>query len=397
MPLNAERQYLPSNPMEKKIKVLIVCDWYEPGYKAGGPIQSCKNLVTALNNRYQFYILTSDRDLGDNQPYPGISVNQWVQGNNDATVWYSSPGFLTRKIFLLLIKEVNPEIVYFNSMFSQQYTIMPVWALVQSRFAGKMVLSPRGMLQAGAMRRKTWKKILFLKLFKLLGWNKRIIFHATDEQEKLDILSFFPEQRVVVADNIPGVNNLTIKNRLKNQGQLRAVFISRIHPKKNLHFILEVLQTFKNNGHLILDIYGEEDDRLYTAQCKSLATQLPPHIQVTFHGALPHSKVFEELLNHHLFLLPTLGENFGHAIYEAMSSGCPVLISNKTPWQNLSSYFAGFDLPLSDIAKFQSVLNRFMCMHQDEYDQWSAGTRKYANNFLQQADFDRKYEALFGS
>ena len=382
--------------MEKKIKVLIVCDWYEPGYKAGGPIQSCKNIVAALNNRYQFYILTSDRDLGDNQSYTGIVTDQWVKGNNNATIWYSSPGLLNRENFLNLIKEVNPQIVYFNSMFSQQYTIMPVRALMQSRFAGKMILSPRGMLQAGAMQRKTLKKTLFLKLFKWLGWNKRITFHATDEQEKLDILSFFPGQAVVVADNIPGVNKLAWKNRQKNQGELRTVFISRVHPKKNLHFMLEVLKTINSKGNFILDIYGEEDDSQYTAKCKSLASQLPEFIQVNFNGALPHNRVFDVLSEYHLFLLPTLGENFGHAIYEAMSSGCPVLISNKTPWQNLDKHFAGFDLPLEDSSKYQSVLERFMSMSQHEFDQWSAGSRKYADSFLQQADFERKYQVLFG-
>lgn len=382
--------------MEKKINVLIVCDWYEPGYKAGGPIQSCKNIVAALSNRYEFYVLTSDRDLGDNQPYNGIATDQWIKGNNDETIWYSSPGLLSRKKFLNLVKEVNPQIVYFNSMFSQQYTIMPVWALIQSSFTGKLVLSPRGMLQAGAMQRKNLKKKLFLKLFKWLGWNKRITFHATDEQEKLDIHSFFPGQPVVVADNIPGVNKQGWKSRLKNQGELRTVFISRIHPKKNLHFMLEVLKTFNCKGKFILDIYGEEDDSQYTAKCKTLAAQLPQFIQVNFKGALPHNRVFDVLPEYHLFLLPTLGENFGHAIYEAMSSGCPVLISNKTPWQNLDKLLAGFDLSLEDGSKYQYVLDRFMCMSQIEYDRWSASTKKYAESFLQQTDFEKKYKVLFG-
>ena len=45
--------------MEKKLKVLILCDWYEPGYKAGGPIQSITNLIIALENKYTFKVVTS--------------------------------------------------------------------------------------------------------------------------------------------------------------------------------------------------------------------------------------------------------------------------------------------------------------------------------------------------
>ena len=381
--------------MKEKIKILIICDWYEPSYKAGGPIQSCKNLVGALNSYYQFYILTSDRDLGDAQPYDGIATDQWLKGENDSR-WYASPGFMKLNNFYKLLKDVCPDIVYFNSMFSQKYTIMPLWALISNRYAGKIIIAPRGMLQAGAMQRKTFKKTIFLRLFKLMGWNKSIAFHATDEQEKIDILSFFPHQSVIVADNIPGVNKHIKKTRVKKEGELSAVFISRIHPKKNLHFILEILKTYNCKGDFLLDIYGEEDDVQYTAKCKSIAAQLPSNVNVIFNGPLPHNQVFDVLAKHHLFLLPTLGENFGHAIYEAMSSACPVLISNKTPWQSLNSQMAGFDIPLDNSSMYEFVIDKFMKMEQKEYDQWSAGAKKLADQFLQNADFEKKYKILFG-
>src|SRR5689334_4201523 len=71
-------------------KLLILTDWYLPGFKAGGPIQSCRNLVEALDQDYSIYVLTSDRDLGDSTAYTGIEVDKWVRMEN-IWIFYASP------------------------------------------------------------------------------------------------------------------------------------------------------------------------------------------------------------------------------------------------------------------------------------------------------------------
>ncbi len=72
-------------------KILMFTDWYEPGFKAGGPIQACRNVVAGLKGTYDFFILCSDRDLGDQVPYKGIPVNQWIQIETRVNIWYASP------------------------------------------------------------------------------------------------------------------------------------------------------------------------------------------------------------------------------------------------------------------------------------------------------------------
>ncbi len=59
-------------------KLLIITDWFAPGYKAGGPIQSCVNLCAALTSNYDFYVLTTDTDHGETKPYPGIEPDKWL-------------------------------------------------------------------------------------------------------------------------------------------------------------------------------------------------------------------------------------------------------------------------------------------------------------------------------
>ena len=47
--------------MEKK-KILVFIDWYLPGFRAGGPIRSCANLISHLSDEFDFNIVTTDTD-----------------------------------------------------------------------------------------------------------------------------------------------------------------------------------------------------------------------------------------------------------------------------------------------------------------------------------------------
>ena len=113
-------------------------DWYEPGFKAGGPIQACKNVVASLMQDYEFYVLCSDRDLGDRVAYPDIPANQWIKKERHVNIWYASPGYFMGKHRLLkMLSEVNPDFIYFNSMYSFKYTLFPLWVLLNDRFRGQ--------------------------------------------------------------------------------------------------------------------------------------------------------------------------------------------------------------------------------------------------------------------
>lgn len=380
---------------DNKKKVLILCDWYEPGYKAGGPIQSCRNIVETLHAHFQFYILTSDRDLGDTEPYAGISLDQWVSKDNDVQVFYSSPGSLKSANLKNIIQQVQPDIIYCNSMFSKNFTLLPLWVLRKMKYKGSVVLAPRGMLHRGAVMQKTFKKKLFFYLFSLTGWLKRIVFHATDKQEQQDIKKYFPDARTVLAENIPNRDIAPWSPATKQSGKLRCIFISRIHPKKNLHFFLNLLKQLSAATDLVFDIYGIVDDEAYAEQCRRIIAALPANTKVQFRGPLPNHQVFATLKQYHVFVLPTLGENFGHAVYESLSAGVPVLISDQTPWQNLAPQKAGWDVPLRDGGQYVSVIGQLSAMDQQEYNSWSEGAHRFARKYIDSFDYVSKYVDLF--
>jgi len=49
-------------------RILILTDYYLPGYKGGGPMRTLSTMVDRLGDEYRFRVLTRDRDLGDTEP-----------------------------------------------------------------------------------------------------------------------------------------------------------------------------------------------------------------------------------------------------------------------------------------------------------------------------------------
>lgn len=382
--------------MSAKKKILIFTDWYEPGFKAGGPIQSCKNIINALSNDYEFWIFTSDRDLGDNEPYKDVKRDSWIKLANGGLVWYASPEFLKSSNIRKIITEVSPDIVYLNSMFSPAFSLMPLWILRSLKFEGRIILAPRGMLNTSAVSRKKWKKKIFLSLFSLSRISKKIVYHATDKQEELDIRKYFKNNaQVYLIQNIPNVNEQWIA-RNKQPGQLNCVFISRIHPIKNLLYAINVVKSLAGCS-VLFDIYGTIEDEKYFQKCREAASRANTHVHIHYKGAIANSKIFNVLENYHVFFLPTQGENFGHVIFEALSSGCVLLISNKTPWRDLQEKNAGWAIPLNDNRNFADKLRQLCTMNEELFNEKSKAAYQYAKDYLLSMNLKSRYLSLFQS
>ena len=101
-----------------KPNVLTFCGHYLPGYKSGGPVRSIANMVNILSDEISFSIVTSDRDLLDRMPYPGIKVDSW-NSVGKAQVYYCSPENRSIRSFSRLINATPHDILYLNSFLIQ--------------------------------------------------------------------------------------------------------------------------------------------------------------------------------------------------------------------------------------------------------------------------------------
>jgi glycosyltransferase involved in cell wall biosynthesis len=374
--------------------ILLFTDWYEPGFKGGGPIRSAVNFSRGMCSDYDIYIFTADRDLGDTRPYVGIEADKWVR-REDIHIFYASPQWLGWRNIKNLISTIAPDFIYLNSMYSRHYTIYPLLLYRLGKISSRVVLAPRGMLREGAIRYKTRKKKLFLRILKNMHVLKNVSGHATDEQEKRDISIYLPGiHSVRIIPNFSAVIP-SYKSVMKKAGEVNLVFISRISAIKNLTFLLAALGRITGSIVVNLTIRGSIEDSIYWDECKALINKLPGNIQVHYEGPVRNEEVCSLIQQHHLFVLPTFGENFGHAIFEALAAGRPVLISDQTPWRHLEQQHAGWDLPLDDPRAFINTIESVAQMDNTAFEQWSRGAWEYANAHSENAELREEYKKLF--
>ncbi|MFC2993565.1 glycosyltransferase family 4 protein [Halomonas tibetensis] len=346
------------------MNVLVFSSFYLPGYKGGGPIKTIANLVSATSdNGMCYYIITKNRDLGDKEPYPNISSNDW-SGCGEAEVFYCSPGITGLMRGWLKIFHHKYDVVYLNSFFSPFFSFVP---LVFSLFKGKrVVLGPRGEFSSGALNIKSRKKWAFLRFFKLLSFHRNVVFQASSEYEAEDIRRVLGDGvDVFVAEDIGSLQLSAGIPKEKDACCLRLVFISRISPKKNLLYALQVLRQAKCS--LVYDVYGPVEDEKYWGECEAVIASLPNNVSVNYCGELQPKDVVGLLSQYDLFFMPTHGENYGHVIAEALCAGLPILISDQTPWRDLEEQGIGWDLSLDELTVFSRAIEKAHAMSADEY------------------------------
>ena len=56
------------------VKILLLVPEYLPGFKAGGALRSTVNMIDRLGGEFDFKILTSDRDEGDQNSYKNVKI-----------------------------------------------------------------------------------------------------------------------------------------------------------------------------------------------------------------------------------------------------------------------------------------------------------------------------------
>jgi glycosyltransferase involved in cell wall biosynthesis len=375
-------------------KLFIAIDWFTPAFKAGGPITSIQNLVALLNNDFSIFIYTSNADIGTNNLLENVVPNTWTDFDNNVKVFYADSLHQTKKNIETQIKAINPSVIYLNSIFSKHYSID--FLQTRKKFAAiKYVLAPRGMLKKSALKFKPFKKKIFLTFANVTNLYKNIVFQATDSTEFNDLQKVLKinKSKIYQVPNCPQLPKSNVEIIEKKTQQLDIVFVGRIHKIKNLHFLLQVLNSVK--GDVNVTIVGNIEDQQYLKECESLIQQLPANIKVEIIGQVEPSQLQQLISKNHILCLPTQGENFGHAIFESLSIARPVVISDQTPWLDLHKQKAGFDLPLQKPDEFVRAIQLFVNMNQEAYDVYCKGAQQLAINFYDSSNLKPQYLEIF--
>ena len=368
-------------------KIFITIPWFLPAFRAGGPIQSVANLVREFQEDVEYYIFCGDTDI-NGAALENVTTGEWVPFNSCTKVWYAGPEKISHKLDQQ-VGIIRPDILYIIGLYDWHFNIVP---LVFCK-APKKILSVRGMLHPGALSQKKFKKTLYLGLFKLLDYHHDIFFHATDDIEAGYIRGQFGTvARIGVAGNFP-THMEVLPIPYKEPGKLRMISIGLISPMKNMLDVLGALQGV--GGSIEYSIYGPVKDHDYYDACKAAASTLPPECRVLFGGEVFPQEVPAKLAQAHVFILPSKSENFGHALYEALAAGRPVITSHDTPWNNLEAARAGLNVETGSSSILASAIRTFLEMDEATFSQWHQGAAAYAAAAVDVPRLREAYRELF--
>lgn len=387
------------------IRILALLEHYLPAYKAGGPLRTVENMVEQLGEAFSFRIVTCDRDWSERTALPQVVPGRWSPVGSGEAI-YLAPAQLGAAGLRRVIRETPHDVLYLNSVFSPRLSILPLLLARAGAIPRRpVVIAPRGELHPGALGAGSWgsllpaslarrlgsprylKKKAFIALARALGLYRGVTWQASNEAEAEEVRRQVGRRaRVMVAPDLAAraPESLPPPVAPKRAGVLRAVFLSRIDDKKNLEGAIALLHGVRGEVHF--DVYGPVLDERYAARCRAALDRLPPNVTARWHGAVSHDRVAEVFRAHEIFVFPTRGENFGHVVLEALVSGCPVLVSDRTPWRGLAQYGAGWDLPLDDVEGMRAVVQRCVDMDEEEYRPWSV----HAAHFGREASADER-------
>ncbi len=360
-------------------KILILIGHYVPGYKDGGPVRSIKNLTDRLGQEFDFRILTIDREAGDKEPYKEIHAEAYNSVGN-AKVFYTRPGGMNRKTIERLALEA--ELVYMCGCFSE-YAIPALLANKLHHIQGKFIIASMGLFTPGAFHIKYWKKKTYMTVLRLFGFFKKVEWSATSQEEAADIKREAGKNAVChIAEDLPRIAEEVKLKESSGKGGLRIIFLSRISEKKNLTYAAELLKALR--GNVIFDIYGNKEDIAYWERCEAKLKELPENIQWSYRGEAPAEKVPEIFGAYDVFLFPTLAENYGHVILEALSGGCIPIISDRTPWTEDKMKNTGHVIALEKETEFQTALQAYVDMSGEEIQEKRKECLDFARHYLQE-------------
>jgi glycosyltransferase involved in cell wall biosynthesis len=333
-----------------------------PLYSFGGPVRSISNMANVLSIDNEVAVISPSKNLNGKIDKKALSYS-----NDTLKVIYSKDTVQTVSKMLS-----NTDLLWINSFFVYETLVFLFQVLYKKKL---LIISPRGQLNQKALSlgKKHFKQI-FITVFKL--FHRKVVFHATSSEERLDIERLFPRSDVHCIPNLsmlkPNINKVNSK---------KIVFFSRITPKKGL---LELLHHMSElDSDYSLDIYGfsEPKDKAYWENCEKLIKLNP---KVSFCGSIDDGDFSFLAKKYTFFIFPSFNENYGHVIIESLSVGLiPILKNGNTPFSDVIGEDIGLNFEFGDL---KGIIERINLLNEYDLEKLKIDSMSLFYKFIKEED-----------
>jgi len=320
------------------MKVLHVIPSISP--RRGGPGVAALEMAAALRQQGVEASLLTTNDDG-----PGLladlPLGRWIDHDGVPLLAFGrwSPPITSLREFAvapalsqwLAAHLADYDLLHIHALFSYPSTS----AMAQARAAGvPYVLSTIGQLCHWSLARSSRRKRWMLRLIERRNLDGAAALHVTTNAERdqsADLGLAAPAVVIPLGVHLPPEGATQAQ---AGAGPTRFLFLSRIHPKKQLEQLFAALALVP--GDWTLQIAGEGEPA-YVASLQRQADQLGITSRCRWLGFLAGEAKWQALAVADWFVLPSASENFGIAAIEALAAGLPVILSPEVAVAELLS------------------------------------------------------------
>ena len=236
--------------------------------------------------------------------------------------WVISPG-----LWIWLTRHCRRfDVVHVHGLFNPISSVSSRIAIARH---APLVIRPFGTLSRYTFSRRSTLKKLYFRVLDQPALREASAVHFTTEAEQVEAqrhpLSLTGRSHIVPP---PWRGNLENVNQAEKTKHPTVLFMSRLHPKKNVSGLLNAWKSVSAEypeAELIVAGNGDDD---YVEMLQDQVSNLNIGQSVSFPGFVTGGEKDRLLRTSWLFVLPSHQENFGVAVLEALASGLPVVISD---------------------------------------------------------------------
>jgi glycosyltransferase involved in cell wall biosynthesis len=329
------------------LRVVHVSAYFAPAFCYGGPPRSILGLCKHLQHAgVDVEVLTTTANGKQDLPVSGQEQDNY----EGVPVRYLQRAF-PRRFFgaaglTLALRDAfrGADLVHLHGLWNA-----PVWAAAREARRSRLpyVVSPRGMVEAGALAQRAWRKRVAWRAIERRNLESAALLHATSDSEYATLRRLFPHVATAMIPNGVERPAETARNDFDCR-QMAGIplevpvvlYLGRVHPVKRLDLLAAAFASVLRRHPDARLVIAGPDESGHSAELERHFAPLGRAVH--WLGPLDQQQKWSWLTAANALVMCSDSESFGLSVVEAMLAGLPVVATRTCPWQELEAAGCGF-------------------------------------------------------